>query len=273
MATKHLRVQNRKEKFAQRTTTRIWQEVPAVHNPYLARQCRCGGYDLMDLIRKRSFVDVLFLLFLGRLPTRNQARLLETLMIAFINPGPRHPATRAAMNAGVGRTHPAHILPISLSVIGGNHLGGSEVTAAMRFLEKHLDSAPETTAEKRLLHADPPDEGDWRIAPGFGTRFGSIEPLSQDIAGELLMLSPTGGAMKWSHAFVEKIKPHGLGWLGTGICAAVFLDLGLPPRSGAGLFQLVCAPGLLAHGLELADKAITAMPFPDEEHYVIEKND
>lgn len=273
MGKNHLKVQNRKDKFTHRTVTRIWQEIPSGQNPYLAGQCRCRGYDLKDLLRKRTFVDVFFLLFLGELPTTSQAKLLETLMIAFINPGPRHPAARAAMNAGVGRTNPAHILPVSLSVLGGNHLGGGEVTAAMRFLEKHLDSAPESLAEKLLLQSGGPQKGDWHIAPGFGSRFGGVDPLARDIAGELTVLSSPGGAMRWSDAFVKKIEPHGLGWLCTGICAAVFLDLGLPPRSGAGLFQLICAPGLLAHGLELADKPITAMPFLDEEHYVIEKNE
>jgi citrate synthase len=270
---KHIRVESRKDRFTHRPATRIWQEIPAAQNPYQATQCRCHGYDLMDLIRNRSFVDVLFLLFLGELPARDQAKLLETLMIAFINPGPRHPAARAAMNAGVGRTNPAHILPISLSVLGGNHLGGGEVTAAMRFLEKHLGHEPGPIAEKLLARSERSVEGDWHIAPGFGSRFGSVEPLSQDIAGALLALTSTGGALAWGDAFVKEITPHGLGWLGAGICAAVFLDLGLPPRSGAGLFQLISAPGLLAHGLELADKPITAMPFLDEEHYVIENND
>jgi citrate synthase len=32
---------------------------------------------------------------------------------------------------------------------------------------------------------------------------------------------------------------------------------------------LLCAPGILAHGLELANKPITAMPFLQEEQYVI----
>ena len=61
-----------------------------------------------------------------------------------------------------------------------------------------------------------------------------------------------------------------MGWLSPGICAAVFLDLGFAPREGAGLFQLICAPGLLAHGLELADKPINSLPFLDEEKYIIE---
>ena len=55
----------------------------------------------------------------------------------------------------------------------------------------------------------------------------------------------------------------------SGIAAAVFTDLGFSPRAGAGLFQLLGAPGLLAHGAELANKPVTAMPFVKDENYAI----
>jgi citrate synthase len=88
--------------------------------------------------------------------------------------------------------------------------------------------------------------------------------------GDLLATLPgNGDTVAWGTAFVEALTPHGLGWLGPGIAAACLRDLGFSPWAGAGLFQLICAPGILAHGLELADKPITAMPFLDEEHYVI----
>jgi citrate synthase len=61
-----------------------------------------------------------------------------------------------------------------------------------------------------------------------------------------------------------------MGWLAPGIAAAVFVDIGLHPRSGAGLYQLIHAPGLFAHGLELANKPLTAMPFIKDEDYTIE---
>lgn len=77
-------------------------------------------------------------------------------------------------------------------------------------------------------------------------------------------------ALQWGNAFAEAIKPYNQAWLNTGICAAAFIDLGFISRAGAGLFQIICAPGLLAHGIELSNKPRTAMPFVDEEHYVIE---
>lgn len=256
-------------RFAGRTATQIWQEQEAATNPYLAASCRCHGYDLFELMQKRSFVDVLHLLFLGELPDHDRSELLQTLMIAFINPGPRHPAGRAAMNAGVSRSNTAHILPIALSVLGGAHLGGEEVGAAMRFFHAHLHRDPAEVAAEVMGTAAPPREGDRHPVPGFGSRFGGIDPLQSAIVRQLKALPGCGACLHWGNCLAEELHPQGLGWLSPGVAAAVFVDMGLPPRAGAGFFQLLCAPGLLAHGLEMADKPITAMPFLDEEHYVI----
>lgn len=257
--------------FADRTVTRIWCEQPSPDNPYLASRCLCHGYDLMELAGKRSFVDVLFLLFIGELPTRQQAALLETLMIAFINPGPRHPATRAAMNGGVGRTQAAHLLPIGLSVLSGSHLGGEEVVLAMKYLRRNRDNDPRALAQK-LLGEPRASSGDCHLIPGVGSRFGGIDPIPRQLAALIAKMEARGETFRWGSQFVEEVTPHGLGWLSTGLTAAVLCDLGFPPLSGAGLFQLISAPGLLAHGLELINQPVTAMPFLDEEHYIISEH-
>lgn len=254
--------------FEDRSATRIWREQPAPDNPYLASKCLCHGYDIVELARKRSFVDVLFLLFIGELPTQEQADLLETLMIAFINPGPRHPATRATMNGGVGKTQAAHLLPIGLSVLSGSHLGGEEVILSMKYLQKNGDKDPRQVA-RTLLQQPGSEGGNYHIIPGFGSRFGGIDPIPQQLADLLAEMPASGEALRWGSQVVEEINPHGMGWLNTGIAAAVLCDLGFSPLSGAGLFQIISAPGLLAHGLEFIDKPLTAMPFPDENHYVI----
>lgn len=261
--------QLRNLKFAARTVTRIWQEEPSGANPYLAAGCRCHGYDLLELSSKKSFVEVLFLLLTGELPSLQQTELLNAVMVAFINPGPRHPATRAAMNAGVGKTFGTHILPIGLAVLGGSHLGGEEVTAAMRFFRTQRQNDPALVAAALLDTTKPPSEGDHHLAPGFGSRFGGIDPMPGKIASFLGGLAASGDTMRWGADFAAAIAPYGMGWLAPGVCAAVFCDLGLHYRNGAGLFQLLAAPGLLAHGLELSNKPTTAMPFLDEEHYVI----
>ncbi len=266
------KVKKRQAQFAKKTVTRIWQEEASSNNPYLAENRRCHGYDVMELAGKKSFVDVLCLLFLGELPTPEQSNLLETLMIGLISPGSRHPATRSAMNVALSRTNTAHILPISLSVLGGKHLGGEEVVASMRFLNEKQAFSPVKVAEELLQDAHSPVTGDFHIAPGFGSRFGDIDPIPQKIASTLSELNGKTKVLEWANEFVTAIQPYNLGWLDCGVAAAVFCDLGLPPRSGAGLYQLLSAPGLLAHGLEMADKPITSMPFLDEEHYIIDEH-
>lgn len=268
MSLSKQQVRKRDMTFASRTQTKIWQEIPSEGNPYLAEQCRCHGYDILELAQKRSFVDVLFLLFQGELPTPEQASLLEILLVAMINPGPRHPATRAAMNAAVSKTHTQHLLPIGLSVLGGAHLGGAEVQASMRFLAANLARQPAEVAAECLV-VPPPVEGDCHPAPGFGSRFGGVDPMPRQTATLLAALPGAGRAVTWGEGFAEVLAPHGMGWVASGVAAAVFCDLGFHHRVGAGLYQLICAPGILAHGLELANKPITAMPFLDEEHYVV----
>lgn len=260
----------RETNYTDRTATRVWHEKPSENNPYLAEECRCHGYSIEELAAKQSFVDVLFLLLEGELPSLEKAELLNALMVALINPGPRHPAARAAMVAGVGRTFPPHILPIALTTLSGSHLGAAEVGESMLFLRKNIRTNPEKCAKELLVASPPPFEGDWHIAPGFGTRFGGIDPMPGKTARFLLTLPGSGKVLRWGNDFASALGSAGQGWLTTGVAAAAFCDLGFHPRVGPGLFQLASAPGLLAHGLEMANKPVTAMPFPDGDDYVIE---
>lgn len=264
-------VEKRKIKFSKRTVTKIWSETASELNPYIAADHHCHGYSLFELMAKRSFVDVLFLMFQGELPSQSKGLILEQLMIAQISPGPRHPATRAAMTAGVGKTDVVHILPIGLSILGGSIRGAAEVKESMDFINSSLGSAPEIVARGLLKDDRRPDEGDWQVAPGFGSYYGDIDPFQRKIAAHLAALPGSGDALQWSTAFANEISVDNLGWLPTGVAAAVLLDLGFNSCAGAGIFQLISAPGLLAHGLELIDKPLTAMPFPDDENYIIEE--
>ena len=263
-------VKRRGETFTKRPVTKIWEEHPSLDNPYIAGQARCYGYDLFELMEKRRFVDVLYLLFRGELPPKAHAVLLESLMIALINPGPRHPATRAAMNAAVSKTDIAHLLPISLSVIGGEFLGAAEVEKSMRFFRKNLKNRPDEIIAEQVLSEHKPSEGDWHPIPGFGSRFGSIDIMTHELAQRLALLPGAGKALKWGGDLAQQLHDQQMGWLSTGLAAAVFTDLGFNARSGAGLFQLFNAPGLLAQGLEMANKPLTAMPFLSDEEYIIE---
>lgn len=269
MTSRHrTKVKTRNEAFVEKTETRICYEEPSDDNPYITKNSHCHGYDILELAKKRSFVDVLYLLFRGELPTPENSKILEHLMIALINPGPRHPATRAAMNTAVGKTDPAHILPIGLTIMGGQHAGASEVEPAMRFLRKHRKKPVKDVIESLVKEKISSEN---LLTPGFGSKFGSIEILPQKFVEQILQLPGDHQTLIWANEFCIKVNALNIGWLPTGLAAAVLSDLGFQPRTCIGIFQLLSAPGLLAHGMELANKPVTAMPFISDENYVIEK--
>ncbi len=268
----HEQVRSRNENFVEKSSTRIWKEWASIDNPYIPSRISCHGYDLFELVKNSSFSEVFFLLFKGEIPDKKDAKLFESLMIALINPGPRHDATRAAMNAGVGKTSSVHILPIALAVFGGEYLGAGKIEEIMRFLRKSqkLDVGEFSNDILNKLELDQLTEQD---IPGFGNIYGGVDLVSTKIAEILLGLSKPDSALEWGCKLVEKLKDKGIGWLPTGLASAVLSDLGFHPRAGSCLYQLLSAPGLAAHGIELANKPITAMPYVKDEDYVIARDE
>jgi len=262
------KVVKRKEPFVEKMATKICQEIPDIDNPYIAKEMRLHGYDLIALMQKKSFIEVLLLLFKGELPSKEEVQLLEQLMIALINPGPRHPATRAAINAGVGKTEITHILPISLSILSGTHLGAGEIQESMTFLRKNKKKDPFDLVQKQLENK-PKEAGDWHISAGFGSRFGGIDIIPNQIAEKLLLLSASNPVIHWANTYAQALRPFNMGWLTTGLAAAVFTEIGIRPTQAIGLFQIICSPGLLAHGVEFSNKPLTDFPFTSDENYVV----
>lgn len=231
--------------------TAITEEIASAENPYVTEQQRVCGYDSLELTQSASFVATIFLLLSKEFPSKAQEELLNSLAIALINPGPRHPATRAAMVAGVSKSRHAHILPVALLTLNGDRGGSGEVEQSHAWLSAHLQEAPD------LIKCQP---------PGFGDRYGSRDPLIARTLLHFASLSAAGPAIQWLVEYNQKCNEK-TGVLDTGLCAAVSLDLGFNSRQAAALFQLFRAPGLLAHGLEQTHNPISAYPVMEDDTY------
>lgn len=262
--------ENRGSVFAEKIETGIWQEIPASDNPYIAESVRCHGYDLLELMRGSSFVEVFYLLFRGNLPGPDEKKLLESLMIALINPGPRHPAVRAAMTAAVSKTDESLLLPIATTLLSGKNDAAGILADAMNFIgSNHECSAPEL-AHRLARDQYPPEFGEWQIAPGFGSNFNGAAIMPQKFADHLIDLSNKWKHLEWGNSFARALNEYDCGWLITGLAAAAFLDLGFSQKAAAGLYQILSSPGIFAHALEFTNKPLTAMPFVADKDYTIE---
>lgn len=265
---------SRRDQFCEKITTSIWQEIASKDNPYQSSQVRCHGYEHLQLINNKSFIDVLFLLFKGELPTAAEHKLLERLFLSLIHPGPRHNASRAAMNAAVSKTHVGHILPLALNVLSGEINGSHEVYRCMKFLQKHIDQAPDQAAKQVLMRVDTlctkTPERDLQPEAGFGSLYGDADRYASKLAENLFANCEVGKHMLWAKQMIHVLGSKNIGWKTTGLAAAALLDLGFSPYSGEMLFQMASLPGIAAQAEEKSNCPITDMPFISEENYVIE---
>lgn len=248
--------------FADRVSTRICFEHPSPDNPYICQQQYLAGYNTLDLVEKSSFIEVLLLLLQLELPDQKHKQLLEHLMIGLINPGPRHPATKAVMAASISKTNAEHILPVSLSVIGGKRGGAAEVSASHQFLCQNVDRTITAVSPSSSL------EETQRFAPGFGRHFGGCDHYIHALAEKLMALNVESKYLLFAISLGKHLHSQSAGLLDVGLAAAVMCDLGIGARESLVLYQFMRAPGLLAHGLEQTHRPINAIPLVEDEHYV-----
>lgn len=236
--------------------TRIWDEAPDPRSPFLGQNVRLFGYDYYgELVGRARWIEMLWLLFTGEAPTREQADLLERLAVALANPGPRDPSVHAAMCGGVGGSRPAAQLMAALAVASGDHGGAGELHRAMQAWQscgEDVDALPDALA------AEADADGIW---PGF-------TPLARHTGAPVLNCLDTLSHQPLAHrlrhlrdteAALCATATHGLSL--TGVAAATFADLGLTASQGEALFLLLRLPGTLAHGMEQSGKAHKQFPF------------
>jgi citrate synthase len=263
-----VKVRSRRDPFLDKVKTKIWKELSKEPQGYIAEQATCYGYPLLELIQAGySQTDITYLLLSGNLPSLHQRQLLDALSIAICNPGPRHPATRAVMESAVSKTRSPNYLPIGLMVLSGTNSAAS-VEAIMRFLRLNKRKTHPEFSEVLISNYIGP-ENDNEIAPGFGPHFEQREPLFINLA-KLIRKTFKETPLKyldWCLAFDDSLSETCCGMKSTALAASIFLDLGFHPRIGPGLYQLLSAPGLLAHGIEMMGQPLSAMPFVADEHY------
>ena len=214
------------------------------------------GYRLDDLMGKVSFGDVTYLLLTGELPSSSVSRLIDAILVSFIDHGATPPSTLAALNtvttgAGIRGAVAAGVLGF------GRYHGGSSL-ACRALLDEGLalakggrsmaDAATELV--QRLVQTEdlPP--------PGFGHRYHAIDPRATrllQLAHELevdhsytQMLRALEQAMQ-RH---EALQGQQLGVNIDGAISAVCGNLGLPPDVADALLIISRVPGLTAHVLE-----------------------
>ncbi|MBI2436768.1 MAG: citryl-CoA lyase [Candidatus Magasanikbacteria bacterium] len=200
------------------------------------------GHELENLIQEKSFVEVIYLLFKGNLPTEKETKMLNAMLVASIDHGP---GVASALNARISAsaqnsTHSA----LASGILGFGPRHGIAGQGMMEFLYSHVDETDIAGLVSKLK------ELKVRV-PGFGHKvFTDADPRAEALFKLAKNLEIFGKYSKFAHQFKNEINAQSSRPLPInidGAMGAILCDMGFDARLGQTFFLIGRTPGLLAH--------------------------
>ncbi|HVL56906.1 MAG TPA: citryl-CoA lyase [Burkholderiaceae bacterium] len=219
---------------------------------------RYRGYAIEALIGRIGFVEMIWLMTRGDLPSRRQADLLEAALTAAVDHGPQAPSiavARMAATCGVGLNN---AIASAVNVLGDVHGGAGE--RALQLYRAIAARVGRGEAFGAAIAAGVDDETAQygRYVAGFGHRFHPIDPRAPRLL-ELVDAAARDGAVAGEHARIARgIENELAARRGgrrvpmniDGATAVIYGELGFDPPLARGLFCLSRSVGILAHAWE-----------------------
>src|SRR6188472_1637871 len=128
------------------------------------------GYPLDEVMGRLTFGETIYLLLMGECPTPGIGRLMEAMLVSFIDHGATPPSTLAARNTAT--TGAPLRACVAAGLLGFGRFHGGDIVSCMSFLDAGLElvrkgmsyrDAAKATVERCLSAGEP--------IPGFGHRF------------------------------------------------------------------------------------------------------
>jgi len=218
-----------------------------------AEKISLRGFAAEDLIGKISFGAALYLLLRGELPTVEQARMLEAILVSVIDHGVEPPSTIACVT--VANTGASLSSAVATGILAINKYHGGAIEEAMLVLSETVKTAEAEkldaleAARKAVENARAKGV---RVS-GFGHRFHAADPRTArlfEFAGELNI----AGKYVVQAVALEKVLSESAGRNlpinADGAIAALLCEMSFPPKIANGIFMIARVAGLVAHAVE-----------------------
>jgi citrate synthase len=213
------------------------------------------GYPLDEMMGRLTFGETIYLLLVGELPTPGMGRLMEALLVSFIDHGATPPSTLAARNTAT--TGAPLRACVAAGVLGFGRYHGGDIESCMQFLDAGLahkrDGLSIREAAERIVQ---PSIDAGELPPGFGHRFHTRDPRAARLFQMALELEVEADHIQMIRAVELVLHGHPDEQGRTqpvnidGAIAAVCGDLGIPPTIADALFIISRVPGIAAHADE-----------------------
>lgn len=202
------------------------------------------GQELGNLVNNHSFVETIYLLLKGEMPTKNQARMLDAILTSVIDHGPAVASALAARISASAKNTLHSSVAAGLLGLGDRH--GVVIEPAMKFFSEHID-------EVDLLGLLQKMKEQKKYAPGFGHKIFEVDPRTErlfSIAKETSIYGKYCAYAQKVEETLNSISSKKLPLNADGAIAAILCDMGFDSRVGNGIFVIARVPGLIAHIVE-----------------------
>jgi len=229
------------------------------------------GYPLDEVMGRLTFGETIYLLLMGECPTPGIGRLMEAMLVSFIDHGATPPSTLAARNTAT--TGAPLRSCVAAGILGFGRYHGGDIESCMQFLDAGVDlvrgGASYSSAAEEIVERWK-ETGD--ALPGFGHRYHTRDPRAARLFQMALDLEVEGTHIQMIRA-VEMLQhtrhrpddpplPINI----DGAIAAVCSDLGMPPTVANALFIISRVPGIAAQAQEERDRQQPMRQIDPKDH-------
>jgi citrate synthase len=227
------------------------------------------GYPVDEIMGRLTFGETIYLLLIGECPTPGIGRLMEAMLVSFIDHGATPPSTLAARNTATAGA-PLRAC-VAAGILGFGRYHGGDIESCMQFLDAGLalvrNGASYKDAAREIVDR-------WvetgEAIPGFGHRFHTRDPRAARLFQMALELEIEGAHIQMIRA-VEMLlgtrpKEPPLPVNIDGAIAAVCGDLGMPPAVADALFIISRVPGIAAHAQEERERQQPMRQIDPKDH-------
>lgn len=210
------------------------------------------GYNLMDLIGKISYGEMIYLLFTGELPRGNEGKMIEAILVCSAEHGMATPSTNIVRSAISGGIPIQAAVASAIISLGDFHGGAIEKSAEM--LQTNMTQAREKGFEDTAMMIVENSRTQKKRIMGYGHGIHQPEDPRNGKLFELMVeygiaMDHVNLALAIENA-LKKALNKSLPLNVDGAIGAVISDIGIDWRLGKSFFFLGRSAGLTAHAYE-----------------------